>query len=91
MIPSVESIIHATRAVTGLDPIGGGGTMSRRYARRVAVYSLNVIAGMDLKAVSATLGRSIHATRHDRRMAENDAGVLAAVGRVRRIVDKHNA
>lgn len=83
-----DAIIDATRRVTGLDPIGGGGTMSRRYVRRVAVYSLNVIAGMDLKAIAAALGRSIHATRHDRRMAEDDAGVLAAVGRVRRIVDK---
>ena len=85
MTPS--AIIEATRTVTGLDPIGGGGTSSRRYARRVAVYSLNVIAGMELKAVAAALGRTLDATRHDRRMAENDAGVLAAVGRVRRIVD----
>ena len=82
-----DAILAAVRQVTGIEPIGGGQSSSRIYVRRVAVYSLHVIAGLDMKAVAKALGITVDRARYTLKQAEGDAGVLAAVGRVRRIID----
>ena len=85
---TTDAILDAVRQVTGIEPLGGGQSSSRIYVRRVAVYSLHVIAGLDMKAIGKALDITPYAARYTHKQAEGDAGALAAVGRVRRIIDK---
>lgn len=82
-----DAILNAVRQVTGIEPLGGGQSSSRIYVRRVAVYSLHVIAGLDMKAIGKALDVTAQAARYTRRQADGDAGAMAAVGRVWRIID----
>lgn len=87
MIPSAASILAAVRTVTGIDPCGSRRNRSGLLARRTAVYCLRVMRHMSYPEIGMELG-IVHSSAIDSfAKAENDAGVMAAAGDVRRIID----